>query len=600
MAEILIQDPGSNEAQSPLIAGITEGLNKLSKILNLKTSTLVDEPLNNVPIDDDDKNRIYQANNGKRLWLSSPTPTFKKNGEVITQSTGQFSIDYIGGSISFSDLNRLQDGDTITVSCTYIVDGSEKIDEISSDITSLENTAYRYKGSYETLSALQDTHPSSENGDFAIVLDVGAVFVWKNTEWKNSQSIEDLSKYYTKEESDDLLNQKEPKISPQGSSSDSDNYYLGGRKTWIELFSKIRSATLTGLSTSDNSKVVETDTLLSAIGKLQSQILGIGDKDFLSSNSNPTTSTKGVVGQRYVNNSNGTWFTCVSSEEDNYVWVEGQNKTESLKNPNALTLQLNGSNDKIYDGSEPQTFNVTANGIGAAPTNHTHNHEQVIGLTANRALISRENGAVAESVVTSTELSYLDGVTSNIQTQLDSKATSEQGKKADTALQPTSDVSNTIANFTQASTRENLATGEKLSVLFSKIKKWFADLKSVAFSGSYNDLSDKPTDESGILPISNGGTGANNGKQGLKKLGLVRKSYVVTTTEAGGFSLSYSDFGSNLVGLVGVVYIKKAVIYWNEPVSNGANGSLYNLDGTPIKNTTVRIHVIMSALSDWS
>lgn len=600
MAEILIQDPGSNEAQSPLIAGITEGLNKLSKILNLKTSTLVDEPLNNVPIEDDDKNRIYQANNGKRLWLSYPAPTFKKNGEVITQSTGQFSIDYIGGSISFSDLSRLQDSDTVTVSCTYIVDGSEKIDEISSDITSLENTAYHYKGSYETLIALQDTHPSSENGDFAIVLDVGAVFVWKNTEWKNSQSIEDLSKYYTKEESDNLLNQKEPKISPQGSSSDSDNYYLGGRKTWIELFSKIRSATLTGLSTSDNSKVIETDTLLSAIGKLQSQILGIGDKDFLSSNSNPTTSTKGVVGQRYVNNSNGTWFTCVSSEEDNYVWVEGQNKLESLKNPNALTLQLNGSNDKIYDGSEAQTFNVTANGIGAAPTNHTHNHKQVVGLTENRVLISDSNGAVSESEVTSTELSYLSGVTGSIQTQLNQKATVAQGKKADTALQPTSDVSNTIANFTQASTRENLAAGEKLSVLFGKIKKWFADLKSVAFSGSYNDLFDKPTDESGILPISNGGTGANNGKQGLKKLGLVRKSYVATTNESGGLSLSSSDFGNRLVGLVGVVYNKKAVIYWNEPTSNGANASLYNLDGTPIKNTTVRIHVIMSALSDWS
>lgn len=600
MAEILIQDPGSNEAQSPLIAGITEALNKISKILQFETSTLEDELLNNVPIEETDKNRIYQASNGKRLWLSVPTPVFKKNGVEMTQATGQFSIDYIGGSISFADLSRLQDDDVVTVSCTYIVDSSEKINEIVSDITSLENTAYHYKGSYATLEALKNAHSSAENGDFAIVLDVGAIFIWKDNAWKNSQSIEDLSIFYTKVETDNLLNEKEPSISAQGSTAASDDYFWGGRKTWIELFSKIRSATLTGLSTSDNSKVIETDTLLSAIGKLQSQILGIGEKNFLSSNSNPTTSTKGSVGQRYVNNSNGTWFTCVSAEENNYVWVEGQNKIESLKNPNALTLQLNGSNNKIYDGSEPQTFNVTANGIGAAPTNHTHNHEQVIGLTANRALISGGNGAVAESVVTSTELSYLDGVTSNIQTQLDSKATSEQGKKADTALQPTSDVSNTIANFTQASTRENLATGEKLSVLFSKIKKWFADLKSVAFSGSYNDLSDKPTDESGILPISNGGTGANNGKQGLKKLGLVRKSYVVTTTEAGGFSLSSSDFGSNLVGLVGVVYIKKAVIYWNEPMSNGANGSLYNLDGTPIKNTTVRIHVIMSALSDWS
>ena len=46
--------------------------------------------------------------------------------------------------------------------------------------------------------------------------------------------------------------------------------------------------------------------------------------------------------------------------------------------------------------------------------------------------------------------------------------------------------------FTQADTRANISSGEKLSVLFGKVKKWFADLKAVAFSGSYNDLSDKP------------------------------------------------------------------------------------------------------------
>lgn len=42
-------------------------------------------------------------------------------------------------------------------------------------------------------------------------------------------------------------------------------------------------------------------------------------------------------------------------------------------------------------------------------------------LTANRALISNASGKVAVSLVTSTELSYLNGITSNIQTQLDKK-----------------------------------------------------------------------------------------------------------------------------------------------------------------------------------
>ena len=42
-------------------------------------------------------------------------------------------------------------------------------------------------------------------------------------------------------------------------------------------------------------------------------------------------------------------------------------------------------------------------------------------LTASRALVSNGSGKVAVSAVTSTELGYLDGVTSNVQTQLNAK-----------------------------------------------------------------------------------------------------------------------------------------------------------------------------------
>lgn len=43
------------------------------------------------------------------------------------------------------------------------------------------------------------------------------------------------------------------------------------------------------------------------------------------------------------------------------------------------------------------------------------------------------------------------------------------------------DITNTIVQFTQASSRANIATGEKADVLFGKIKKYFADLKALAF-----------------------------------------------------------------------------------------------------------------------
>ena len=70
-------------------------------------------------------------------------------------------------------------------------------------------------------------------------------------------------------------------------------------------------------------------------------------------------------------------------------------------------------------------------------------------LTASRALVSDSNGDVSVSAVTSAELGYLDGVTSNIQTQLNSKGTS-------------------------------------------------------SFSGSYNDLSNKPTIPTNNNQLSNG------------------------------------------------------------------------------------------------
>ena len=51
-------------------------------------------------------------------------------------------------------------------------------------------------------------------------------------------------------------------------------------------------------------------------------------------------------------------------------------------------------------------------------------------LTASRALVSDNSGKVAISDVTSTELGYLDGVTSKIQTQLDGKAASSHNHSA--------------------------------------------------------------------------------------------------------------------------------------------------------------------------
>lgn len=66
--------------------------------------------------------------------------------------------------------------------------------------------------------------------------------------------------------------------------------------------------------------------------------------------------------------------------------------------------------------------NLTPANIGAAASSHTHAATQITGLTASRALATNSSGKVVVSSVTNTELSYLDGVTSNVQTQLNGKA----------------------------------------------------------------------------------------------------------------------------------------------------------------------------------
>ena len=48
-------------------------------------------------------------------------------------------------------------------------------------------------------------------------------------------------------------------------------------------------------------------------------------------------------------------------------------------------------------------------------------------------------------------------------------------------------------DFDEATKRENIVGGEKLSIILGKIKKCISDIKPVAFSGSYNDLLNKPT-----------------------------------------------------------------------------------------------------------
>ena len=80
--------------------------------------------------------------------------------------------------------------------------------------------------------------------------------------------------------------------------------------------------------------------------------------------------------------------------------------------------------------------------------------------------------------------------------------------------------------FTQASTRANLVSGESFSTIFGKLMKWYADLKTVAFSGSYNDLSNQPT-----IPAA-----ANNGQLTIQQNGTTKGTF--TADQSGNTSIN--------------------------------------------------------------
>lgn len=75
------------------------------------------------------------------------------------------------------------------------------------------------------------------------------------------------------------------------------------------------------------------------------------------------------------------------------------------------------------------------------------------------------------------------------------------------ALSTTGEASNTTVKFTESTSRTKPTTGEKISSIVGKIVKFLSDLKTVAFTGSYNDLSNKPLS----LPANGGNASTVNG-----------------------------------------------------------------------------------------
>ena len=118
--------------------------------------------------------------------------------------------------------------------------------------------------------------------------------------------------------------------------------------------------------------------------------------------------------------------------------------------------------DGVTSAIQTQLNGKEATVTGAATT-ITNND-----LTASRALISNSSGKVATSDITSTELGYLDGVTSNIQTQLDGKVNENTAITGATKCKITYDSKGLVtagADITLSDVTDVTATATEINVL---------------------------------------------------------------------------------------------------------------------------------------
>lgn len=135
----------------------------------------------------------------------------------------------------------------------------------------------------------------------------------------------------------------------------------------------------------------------------------------------------------------------------------------------------------------------------------------------------------------------------------------------------------TTVSFEESEKRENINSGDKLKVIFGKIKKIISDLKQVAFTGSYNDLKDKPVINmntiNGTLGIEKGGTGATTAQDARANLGL---------GTAATCAVANNDVTNNTTHLVtaAVAYQHgKEIDKLNSDLTEGLNGCKITYEG---------------------
>ena len=205
-------------------------------------------------------------------------------------------------------------------------------------------------------------------------------------------------------------------------------------------------------------------------------------------------------------------------------------KTEDEELQNSLNVH-------ITDTSNPH--GVTAEQIGLDKVPNVATNDQTPTYSQNSSLSNITSGEKL-SVSFGKIMKAIADLISHISNQSNPHDVTAEQIGLDKV--PNVTTNNQSPTFTEATTRANITSGETLSTLFGKIKKFFTDLKTVAFTGSYTDLSNKPTsmqNPNSLTLTMNGSSSSYNGASSASK-----SWYAPTSAGTSGYEMVSNGSGA--------------------------------------------------------
>ena len=189
-------------------------------------------------------------------------------------------------------------------------------------------------------------------------------------------------------------------------------------------------------------------------------------------------------------------------EDKNYVHTDNNYTNVEKTSVGTIKDKVDKVNGKGLSTND-LTNELKSDYDDAVLKSHEHNNKNILDGITNDS-ISKWNSAVQSVKIGQTEYktgtnvvlpSYPTTLPASDVYSWAKEPTKPTYTKSDVGLAnvPNVTTNNQVPTFTQATERKNIASGEAITTLFGKIMKWFTDLKTVAFTGSYTDLSDKPT-----------------------------------------------------------------------------------------------------------